>query len=146
MRRARPVCVSQLRFAIMMTSWNGNIFRVTGPLCGNSPVTGEWLPAHRPYSRQGTEWMECDVAIHPPPSVYPKAGNGALRGQWAMKYHCKNNSPTIVFTVRDLFHWNYVTSENIPRVCKSWKSLLIYVLATYIFCSSDTHSTAINFR
>ena len=27
--------------AIMMTSSNGNIFRVTGPLCeGNSPVTG----------------------------------------------------------------------------------------------------------
>ena len=42
-------------------------------------------------------------------------------------------SPTIVFTVHDLVHWNYVTSENIPRVCKSWKSLLIYVLATYIF-------------
>ena len=43
---------------------------------------------HRPYSRQVTEWMECDVAIHPPPSMYPKAGNGALRGQWAIKYHC----------------------------------------------------------
>ena len=25
---------------IMMTSSNGNIFRVTGPLCGNSPVPG----------------------------------------------------------------------------------------------------------
>ena len=101
---------------------------------------------HRPYSRQVTEWMECDVAMHPPPSVYPKVGNGALRGQWAIKYHCRNDSPTIVFTVRELVHWNYVTSENIPRVCKSWKSLLIYVLATKIFCSPDTHSTAINFR
>ena len=88
---------------------------------------------HRPYSRQVTEWMECDVAIHPPPSVYPKAGNGALRGQWAIKYHCINDRPTIVFTVRDLVHWNYVTSENIPRVCKSRKSISIYVLATYIF-------------
>ena len=88
---------------------------------------------HRPYSRQVTEWMECDVAIHLPPSVYPKAGNGALRDQWAIKYHCENDSPTIIFTVRDLVHWNYVTSENIPHVCKSWKSLLIYVLATYFF-------------
>ena len=88
--------------------------------------------AHRPYSRQVTEWMECDIAIHPQPSVYPKAGNGALRGQWAIKYHCKNDSPTIIFTVRDLVHWNYVTSENIPCVCKSWKSLLIYVLTTHI--------------
>ena len=26
----------------MMTSSNGNIFRIAGPLCGNSPVTGEF--------------------------------------------------------------------------------------------------------
>ena len=51
------------------------------------------LVTHRSYSRQVTEWMECNVAIHPPPSVYPKAGNGALRGQWAIKYHCKNHRP-----------------------------------------------------
>ena len=88
---------------------------------------------HRPYSRQVTEWRECDVAIHPPSSVYPKAGNGALRDQWAIKYHCQNDSATIVFAVRDLVHWNYVTSENIPRMCKSWKPLLIHVFATYIF-------------
>ena len=29
----------------------GNIFRVTGPLCGNSPVTGEF-PAQRPVTRK----------------------------------------------------------------------------------------------
>ena len=34
----------------MMTSWNGNIFRVTGHLCGNSPVPGEF-PAQRPVTR-----------------------------------------------------------------------------------------------
>ena len=34
----------------MMTSWNGNIFRLTGPLVGNSPVTGEF-PAQRPVER-----------------------------------------------------------------------------------------------
>ena len=33
-----------------MTSSNGNIFRVTGPLCGNSPVPGEF-PAQRPVTR-----------------------------------------------------------------------------------------------
>ena len=33
-------------FFSMMTSSNGNIFRVTGHLCGNSPVTGEF-PAQR---------------------------------------------------------------------------------------------------
>ena len=35
----------------MMTSSNGNIFRVTGSLCaGNSPVTGEF-PSQRPVTR-----------------------------------------------------------------------------------------------
>ena len=33
-----------------MTSSNGSIFRVTGHLCGNSPVTGEF-PAQRPVTR-----------------------------------------------------------------------------------------------
>ena len=38
------------RKRIMMTSSNGNIFRVTGHLCGNSPGTGEF-PAQRPVTR-----------------------------------------------------------------------------------------------
>ena len=35
--------------ATMMTSSNGNIFRVTGHLCGDSPVPGEFL-AQRPVT------------------------------------------------------------------------------------------------
>ena len=35
---------------LMMTSSNGNISRVTGHLCGNSPVSGEF-PAQRPVTR-----------------------------------------------------------------------------------------------
>ena len=34
----------------MIMSSKGNIFRVTGHLCGNSPVTGEF-PAQRPVTR-----------------------------------------------------------------------------------------------
>ena len=34
----------------MMTSSNGNIFRVPGLLCGNTPVTGEF-PAQRPVTQ-----------------------------------------------------------------------------------------------
>ena len=34
----------------IMTSTNGNIFRVTGPLGGNSPVTGEF-PSQRPVTQ-----------------------------------------------------------------------------------------------
>ena len=35
----------------MMTSSNGNIFRVTGPLCGEVPVTGEF-PSQRPVTQR----------------------------------------------------------------------------------------------
>ena len=34
----------------MMTSSSGNLFRVIGPLCGDSPVTGEF-PSQRPVTR-----------------------------------------------------------------------------------------------
>ena len=46
----RP-CLSYLRpTLIMMTSSNGNIFRVTGHLCGE--FTGpRWIPAQRPVAR-----------------------------------------------------------------------------------------------
>ena len=37
-------------FFIMMTLSNGKIFRVTGHLCGNSPVTSEF-PAQRPMTQ-----------------------------------------------------------------------------------------------
>ena len=41
-------CFDSLRF--MMTSLNGNIFRVTGLCVGNSPVTGEF-PLQKPVTR-----------------------------------------------------------------------------------------------
>ena len=44
------IVISAGLFHCMMTSSNGSIFRVTGPLCGNSPVTGEF-PAQRPVTR-----------------------------------------------------------------------------------------------
>ena len=40
-------CILPKIAAIMMTSSNGNIFRVTGPLCGNSPV-----PVNSPHKGQ----------------------------------------------------------------------------------------------
>ena len=110
--------------------------------CPKSDLTCGWSPQ---ALLSPTERMECNIVIHPP-SMYPKAGNDALRDQWAINYKCQNDSLTIAFTVRDFVQWNHDTSENIPCVCKSWKSLLIYVFATYIFCSTDTHSTELNFR
>ena len=40
----------QCTYALMMTSSNGNIFRVTGPLCGEFTGPGE-LPTQRPVTR-----------------------------------------------------------------------------------------------
>ena len=49
-----PVIISGtlvlLPFAFMVTSSNGNMFRITGLCAGNSPVTGEF-PTQRPVTR-----------------------------------------------------------------------------------------------
>ena len=45
-QKAGPIFLCFLK--CMMTSSNGNIFRVTGPCAGNSPVTGEF-PAQRQW-------------------------------------------------------------------------------------------------
>ena len=41
---------SSLIYKFMMTSSNGNIFRVTGPLCGEFTGPGDF-PAQRPVTR-----------------------------------------------------------------------------------------------
>ena len=50
----RNVCVSVCARLVLTHSWwrhqDGNIFRATVPLCGNSPVTGEF-PAQTPMTR-----------------------------------------------------------------------------------------------
>ena len=45
---------------LMMTSANGNIFRVTGLCAGNSPVTGEFL-AQRPVTRSSDVFFDLRV-------------------------------------------------------------------------------------
>ena len=46
----RSISTDQQRSKIVMTSSNGNIFRVTGPLCGEFTGPGEF-PAQRPVTR-----------------------------------------------------------------------------------------------
>ena len=45
-----PACFHKTMGADMMTSSNGNNFHVTGPLCENSLVTGEF-PSQRPVTQ-----------------------------------------------------------------------------------------------
>ena len=63
--RYRPLCCSDWH---MMTSWNGNIIRVTGHLCGE--FTGpRWTPAQRPVTRSFDVFFD----LHP---------NKRLSKQW----------------------------------------------------------------
>ena len=50
--RQRPLARSWIRYGVYrdVTSSNGNIFRVTGPLCGEPPVTGEF-PTQSPVTQ-----------------------------------------------------------------------------------------------
>ena len=119
--------------------WSLEIYRNTysAPAGSHRTASFTWIHLdHRPYSRQVTEWMECDVVIHPPPTVFPKVGSGALRDQWAIKYHCQNYSPTIVCHIR-----KYPTRVQVMEI-----TFNLCFTNLHFFCSSDTHSTAINFR
>ena len=55
---ALTVCMHNFNSRHMMTSWNGNIFRVTGHCAGNSPVPGEF-PAQRPVTRSFDVFFIC---------------------------------------------------------------------------------------
>ena len=62
------------------------------------------LGARRQYSQATANNVLPVMTGSPAFLTRPPPGNRALRGHWAIKYHCKNDSPTIVFTVRDLVH------------------------------------------
>ena len=88
-------------------------FVVTGCNCGG-PCN------HRPYSRQVTERMGCNVVIHPPPSIYPKAGNGALQDQWVSEWF----SLTAFFRTADIeVHIVHTSRVIIAYTLKSLSSL-----------------------
>ena len=90
---------------------------------------------HKPYSRQVTEWMKCDVVIHPPPTVYPKAGNRALGHQWAIQYHCQNDISAIAFAVCDLVHWKLWPVSNVLLM-----QVNIGQIHSFVFCILPGHT------
>ena len=47
-------------YAYMMTSWNGNISRVTGPLCGEFPGH-RWIP--RTKGIDGELWSALEITV-----------------------------------------------------------------------------------
>ena len=115
-----PPCVN------MMTSSNGNIFRVTGPLCGNSPVTGEF-PSQRPVARgfdvffylrlnkwlskqswgwgfetpSGSLWRHCNESAH-----FPLTGTSPI-----MTFDHTSHRLWGALPVTDKITWNHTTSR-----------------------------------
>ena len=83
----------------MMTSSNGNIFVVTGPLCGNSLITGEF-PAQRPVTRsfdvffdvplnnRSSKQSRCWWFETPSRSLW-RHYNGNGRAAWTGFHHCR---------------------------------------------------------
>ena len=118
-----------------LSNWRASLSRsLATDVSVGSPIE------HRPCSRQVTEWMECNFVIYQLPRIYHKATNAAVCCQLAIKHICKNDSSLIIFTMRDIVLRNYVSSQKIPRFDKAWKILSIFVFATHIFSSSNTHT------
>ena len=96
------------------------------------------------FTRQVTERMECNVVMHPPPSMYTKAGNGALRDQWAIKYQSKWQSYNRIYRARfgPLKLWHI--RKYPPRV-QVEEITVDLCFCNLIFCSSDTLYIKMNF-
>ena len=82
------ICMASMRYDylcichIMKTSSNGNIFHVTGPLWGNSPVTGEF-PSQRPVTRDGVIKWKHFLRYWPlVKEIHRSAVNSPHQGQW----------------------------------------------------------------
>ena len=79
------------------------IFPTRGEYCAFYLVLCVYVVYSQAYSRQVTERIECNIAIHPPPSMYLQARYGALRDQWAIQYryrNCSTHSPEGNFTLK----------------------------------------------
>ena len=91
----------------MMTSSNGNIFRVTGPLCGEFTGPGEF-PAQRPVTRS------FDVFFHLRPN---KLLSKQPRGwwfetpPWSLWRHCNGLSGAIDIASRRIPYQSFILSN-----------------------------------
>ena len=73
---------------IMMTSSNGNIFRVTGPLCGEFTGPGEFL-AQRPVTRSFDAFFD----LRPNKRLSKQLGGWWFETQsWSLWRHCNDLS------------------------------------------------------
>ena len=100
------------KFYTMMTSSNGNIFRVTGPLCGEFTGPGEF-PAQRPVTRSFDVFF--DLRLNKRLSKQPW-GWWFETPAWSLWRH-RNAKPS-------MFTWHVSINTATLRCCQSGQALL----------------------
>ena len=133
---------------IMMTSSNGNIFHVTGPLCGDSPVPGEAgdLPVPVEFPSQKPVTQSLDVSFNP-------HLNKRLTKHWArqhlfqhqyitsQKLYLKQTLPVEKSSYM-VTQWNKIISRLSILSSLRWLISFKYssVMASYVACFLDLNS------
>ena len=108
--RGNQTIQETLIFIVMMTSSNGNIFRVTGPLCGDFTGPGEF-PTQRPATRSFDVFF--DLRLNKRLSKQPwgwwfETPPLSLRRQCNVKYTCSRKWPLIKITPWHMFIYIFV--------------------------------------
>ena len=119
-------CLNIKMLCYMMTSSNGNIFRVTGPLCGEFTGPGEF-PTQRPVTRSFDVFF--DVRLNKRLSKQPR-GWWFETQSWSLWRHCNDQygdlhyKDEMVSWPSYLYHRNPITWKNaifipklVPVVC-----------------------------
>ena len=92
----------------MMTSSNGNIFRVTGPLCGEFTGPGEF-PAQRPVTRSFDVFFDLRLNKRLSKQLW---GWWFETSSWSLWRHCNGQIPDLKWTNGRWNHVKFPTFEN----------------------------------
>ena len=131
----------------MMTSSNGNIFRVTGPLCGEFTGPGEF-PAQRPVTRSFDVFF--DLCPNKRLSKQPW-GWWFETTSWSLWRHCNAPFPSqemrVIaetcfsenFTMKKKQSFFQTTRSVIIEACCSWISVYLCQTMFYNYCLKETN-------
>ena len=109
------VCLIWVHSVNMMTSSNGNIFHVSGILCGNAPVTGEF-PTQRPATRSFDVFFELRLNQQLSKQSRPRWFETPSRSLWR---HCKDAEED------DLLYWALGSGGYLGNWCAPTVPLIV---------------------
>ena len=118
--------LSWIMYQHLMTSSNGNIFRVTGPLCGEFTGPGEF-PTQRPVMRSYDVFF--DLRLNKPLSKQPW-GWWFETSSWSLWRQC--NDFTHIGISQMFTICSVIDVEKSPSVCPfrvNWRLVIVILLA-----------------